>query len=233
MKLFVLLLVIAMNTFADSGCLEIEGINIGCVSSVDHSCFINKAVDMKNSTCYYVGSPSTMMRTEGPIAWSCKSSKNTTVCSENKGNGDQSGTSCHTVSECLEYSPPICNETCVSCFDQIVAENVGVTKGCIICTRKPCADEVDRLSKSSCPLYNSAGMPLGNGIKCSAGSRCPKSATPPNGGAPMAVTVNTGSCGPAELPKPQATPTPLLCPWKVDTRSDAGCEPIAPENKNP
>lgn len=233
MKLIGILILLSINLYAAGACIELEGINIGCVSSVDHGCFMNKAVNKNNDPCHYVGSPNTMYRVAGPIAWSCKSSKNTTVCSEDKGNGDKSGTTCVTSSECVEYFQPSCSEQCVPCFDNVVTENTGTSKGCIICNRKPCADELPRLTKTTCPHRNSTGMPLGSGDKCSSDTRCPKTAIPPNGGAPMDVIIRKGQCSPPKLPDPPIRPEPLLCTWKVDKRSATGCEPIEPDNRNP
>ncbi len=222
-------------SWADQGCIELEGINLGCVSSIDHSCYLNKAVDKTGEPCRYVAEPKTMYRVEGPIAWNCKSSRNTTICEETGGNGEQSGTNCRTVSECLEYYPPSCTETCTSCFGRIVTENIGISRGCLICTREPCADEKPRLVKSTCPYYNSQGMPyVGSPMTCSGESRCPSTAIPPNGGAPMEVRVNTRTCPAPELPKLPTTPPPMpqLCIWKVDKRSATGCEPIEESNRN-
>ncbi|HPI41414.1 MAG TPA: hypothetical protein PLJ21_11460, partial [Pseudobdellovibrionaceae bacterium] len=233
-KIKVLILILSSPyLWAAGSCLELEGINLGCVSSIDHTCTRNIAVNSPNTACHYVGDPNVSYRVEGPIAFNCKSSKNTTVCKKNEGNGDQAGETCVTHSECYEYFPPTCRETCIPCFDTIVTEKIGVSKGCLICTRKPCADEKERLLISTCPIQNSLGMPLGPNNKCSSNSLCPKSATPPNGGPEMPVTIIKGSCEPPKLPINVNQPPPKLCIWKVDKRSATGCEPIEPENLNP
>lgn len=211
-------------------CIELEGINIGCVSSVDHSCKKNVAVDNKNAPCNFVGSPNVMYRVEAPISWRCKSSRNVEVCTDKPGNNDQSGRDCRTHSECIEYFPPTCQETCVPCFDVVVTENSGEQKGCIVCTRKKCPDEPD--AQTVCPAFSSQGLPRGPGNKCSSSQSCPTTAIPPTGGPAMDVIVNRGNCQPPKLPEPQGLPSPQACPWKIDNRSVDGCEPIEESNRN-
>lgn len=208
-------------------CLQLEGIHIGCVSSVDHGCFRNRAVDNPKAQCNYVGGPSTSLRVEGPIAFHCKSSTSTKVCTKNTGT-DSKGETCVTTSECVEYQPPSCQETCVPCYDQVVAANIGLERGCIVCTRKYCGDEPP--AELACPpSYN--GMPNGIGQKCSSPQHCPTTAIDPLGHS-HPVTITTGSCNPPQLPPP-ATGAPKYCPWKVDKRTHDGCEPIDPDNVNP
>lgn len=215
---------------AQNNCLLLEGLNLGCVSSVDHSCYLNKKVDDPKATCQYVGSPNTAWRVEGPIAFACKSSRNTRICPPQVCNLDGCvQPPCVTTSECIEYQPPSCQETCVACFDEVVSINAGIKKGCIICTRKACADEPPAVVV--CPsTYN--GLVNATAEKCSADSRCPANATDPLG-VTHPVTINRNTCPPKTMPQPPAQPVPKDCPWKVDKRSETGCEPIDADNMNP
>lgn len=242
-----LFVIFSSEAFAQnsSRCIRLENLEIGCVPSVDHSCYMNKAVD-KVSSCKYVGSPGTSIRAEGPIAWNCASSTNTRTCTQ-VCNDDSCEERCVTRSVCTVYQSPVCQETCVQCFNQVVVANVGINRGCIVCTRALCADEYPRQARTVCPpVYN--GMPKANGETCAASTRCPTTAIDPNG-VSHTVTVNgPGNCQPQPLPEPPPElPEPLLCPWKVDERTggrpprangptdpgDPGnCEPIRPANSN-
>jgi len=188
-------------------------------------------VNNPKGNCRYVGEPSTMYRVEAPISFKCKSYKNTETCVQNPSGPDAGGTTCTTTSECVEYLPPSCDETCIPCFNQVVENNVGISKGCIVCTRPECPDEIEARLATQCPIYFE-GMPLGMGDKCSTSQRCPKQAVNPKTGALTDVTIRTTSCQPPELPKPKEF-TVRDCPWKVDKRSQTGCEPIDPDNRNP
>lgn len=224
------LLLLANFAFAQSlNCLQLENINIGCVSSIDHSCKRNLAIDDPKAACTYVGEPSVSYRVEGPISFVCKSYKNTQICDGGSGNNDQTGTNCRTVSECLEYFPPTCKLQCVPCFNRVETHQIGTTRGCIVCTRKPCPDEKIR---TTCPTSYD-GMPLGPNAKCSSNQVCPETKLNEKTGTTHAVTVIKGVCEPPELPIIQPPmPPPELCVWKVDKRSSTGCEPIEPDNQN-
>lgn len=203
---------------------------MGCVSSVDHSCFKNKMVNNPKATCQYVGSPGTSWRVEGPIAFHCKSSRDTTVCPPKQCNPDGCvQPPCVTSSECIEYQPPSCQETCVACFNDVVSVNAGLEKGCIVCTRPYCADEPP--ASTICPpTYN--GLVNYIAEKCSTDQHCPATATDPLG-VTQPVTITRNTCPEPKMPEPQTPPAPKDCPWKVDKRSQTGCEPIDPDNQNP
>ncbi len=224
-------LILILNfSYAQNTCLLLEGLNLGCVSSVDHSCFINKKVDNPKAPCSFVGSPATSWRVEGPIAFHCKSSRETKICPPLVCNLDGCvQPPCVITSECSEYQPPSCQETCVSCFNEVVTINGGLQKGCIVCTRKYCADEP--MALTVCPqTYN--GLVNYPGEKCSADNHCPATATDPLGKThPVAITKNT--CPTPNMPEPPPVLVPKDCPWKADKRSATGCEPIDPDNQNP
>lgn len=225
-----MLLLILNISYAQSGCIQLEGLNLGCVSSVDHSCYMNKKIDRPNDPCHYVGSPANAWRVEGPIAFHCKSSRQTTTCPPKVCNADGCvQPPCTTTSECIEYFPPSCQETCTVCFNEEVTINAGISKGCIVCTRKPCADEP--LVETLCPTtYN--GLVLHGSQKCSSDSHCPTTATDPLG-VVHTVNINKGACPEAKMPEIPPPPNPKDCPWKVDKRTATGCEAIDPDNRNP
>ncbi|MCC2677818.1 MAG: hypothetical protein K0R29_394 [Pseudobdellovibrio sp.] len=228
----ILLLFFAEFTFAQSSCIKLENLSLGCVSSIDHSCFRNKKLDESMQPCRYVAEPNTMWRVEAPISFHCKSSESTTSCTPEVCNGDKcTPPICVTKSECVEYFPPTCDEQCVTCFDQVVLVNVGVTKGCIICTRNECPDEVPARAKTFCPSkYNN--MINSPAQKCSTESRCPTTAVD-NLGRNHEVIIRRGTCPPPQMP-PEPTPEqPIDCPWKVDERTENGCERIRCDNQNP
>lgn len=231
--ILVLLFNLTQPAMAQSNCIKLEGLNLGCVSSIDHSCFLNKKVDEKNSPCRYVSEPSTQWRVEAPISFKCKSATSTTVCPPRVCNPDGCvQPPCTTTSECTEYQPPSCDETCVKCFSNVVNANVGISKGCIICTREMCPDERDKIATAKCPTkYNN--MILHNGDKCSSDSRCPTTAVDPLGQT-HTVIINRNTCPPPIMPEePPEPPNPKDCPWKVDQRSSTGCERIQCSNQNP
>jgi hypothetical protein len=215
-----------------NNCIMLEGINLGCVSSIDHSCFINKKLDLHNEPCPYVGSPNTMWRVEAPISFHCKSTRTNTFCPPQQCNADGCiQPPCVTTSECVEYMPPACSEECVKCFDEVVNVNIGTAAGCIICTRNMCPDEMDHQAKLYCPAtYN--GLVNYQGLKCSTEAKCPTSAVDPLG-VVREVTINRGTCPPPELPPVPTPVVPKDCPWKLDERSDTGCERIRCDNMNP
>lgn len=228
---YIVLNLVSLNTAsAQNNCLLLEGLNLGCVSSVDHSCFRNKMVDNPKASCQYVGDPATSWRVEGPIAFHCKSSTNTTVCPPKQCNPDGCVTPpCVTTSECTEYQPPLCQETCVGCFNQVVTVKAGIEKGCIVCTRPYCADEPP--ASVLCPAtYN--GLVHSPADKCAADSRCPTTATDPLGKV-HPVTISRNTCPTPTMPNPVVNPPPKDCPWKVDKRTATGCEAIEPDNQNP
>jgi len=231
-KLFIGILLIAYSTFADKSCLEIEGLKLGCVTSVDHSCYRNVAIPLRKISCKYTADPSTAYRAEGAVAFNCKSSKTVKVCEKDTGNGDQIGEKCTTRSECLEFYPPTCKEECVPCFEKIVSADVGWSAGCIICTRKPCPDEEPFLSTNTCPYYLDSNadpekrLTLNSGLECSSMLRCPSTAIVPSGpkqGEVVSVVINRGSCEKPKMPKypeDNKLQNPKLCLWKDDERGD-------------
>lgn len=230
-----LLLLLSNIALAQNYCLLLEGLNIGCVPSVDHTCKRNKMVDNKNALCNYVGDPGTSYRVEGPIKWSCETAVTTTTETE-VCDADGCKKVRVTTSTCTKYYPPLCNEECVPCFNQVVSAAIGHEKGCIVCTRAYCPDEPG--AQTSCPSSNN-GLPLGSGEKCTTPQRCPTSAVDPLGNT-HPVTVTTGNCSPPQLPQPPPPTVLKDCPWKVDKRSGGtttnpagGCEPIDPDNQNP
>jgi hypothetical protein len=231
--LVILVNLILSAAWAQNNCVMLEGLNLGCVSSIDHSCFMNKKVDKPSEPCRYVGSPATQWRVEGPISFNCKSSRNIRECPPQVCNSDGcTQPPCTERSECLEYFRPICDETCVKCFNDVINVNVGVSRGCIICTRRPCPDEEPAMARVKCPprynnLVNNAGQ------KCSSDSRCPETATDPLG-VVHPVEIRRGTCPPPEMPEaPREEEDPKHCPWKVDQRTATGCERIKCDNQNP
>lgn len=219
------------SAFGQNSCMVLEGINLGCVSSVDHSCRMNKKVDEPRSRCSYVGSPGVQWRVEGPISFVCESWTQTIIHHPRVCNGEVCVTPPPTItSTCVRYQPPICEETCIKCFNEVVEVPAGRSRGCIVCTRPKCQDEPD-VSSACPPTYNGLVNHLAQ--KCSADIRCPTSAVDPNG-VTHPVTVRRGTCPPAVMPPiPPDPPEPQHCPWKVDERSRTGCEPISPDNRNP
>jgi len=174
-----------------------------------------------------------MYRVEAPIAFHCKSTRTNTYCPPRECNGTDACIQppCVTTSECIEYMPPACSEECVKCFDEVVNVNVGIAKGCIICTRNYCPDEEPHRAKLYCPAtYN--GLVNFQGLKCSAESHCPTTAVDPLG-VSREVTINRGTCPPPDMPPIPTPQVPTDCPWKVDERSDTGCERIRCDNMNP
>lgn len=237
MFFMILLLQFWQIAFAQSGCIELEGLNLGCVSSVDHGCFRNVSVNKPDAACTYVADPGAMYRVEGPVAWACKSHRNTETCTE-QVTPDGVKRICTTSSQCVEYYPPSCSEACRPCFNRVETAGIGLERGCFICTRKPCADEP--LAQKACPpTYND--MVLGSSQKCSGDERCPTTAIDPLGNSHSVTVRRPTECKPPDMPpKPPVSPAPLWCPWKVDKRSRAsegkpagGCEPIDPDNRNP
>lgn len=222
----------SIYSFADKNCLEIEGLKLGCVTAVDHSCYRNVAVPVKKFNCQYAADPSTAFRAEGPVAFNCKSSKVVKVCEKDIGNGDQTGEKCTTKSECLEFYPPTCKETCVPCFEKVVNSDVGLSAGCIICTRKPCPDEQPYLSNNTCPYYLDSNpiaekrLTLINAQECSNMQRCPTTAIVPSGpkqGEVVSVVISKDSCEKPKMPKypeDNKLQNPRLCLWKEDERGD-------------
>lgn len=197
-------------------CLKLENIEIGCVPSIDHTCRRNNSVDKPNVPCQYVARPGAFLRVEGPIAWKCKSEKVDRTCNQ-VCNSDGCQEVCTTTSECLEYYPPICDEECVDCFEEVTTQNVGVSRGCIICTRLPCEDERPRLAATSCPAkFN--GMIHHDGQKCSSDRRCDDTAVDPNG-VTHQVTGRRPTCQPKPMPPEPREGDPLNCPWKIDERT--------------
>lgn len=227
----ILIFLFISSAYAQNSCVMLEGLNLGCVSSVDHSCVLNKKVDETKSPCRYVGSPDVQWRVEAPIAFHCKSSRQTVTCYPQVCNADGCvSPPCTTASECTEYQPPSCAETCIKCFQEVVNVNVGLAKGCIVCTRKSCADEPPVVP--ICPAtYN--GLVHYSGEKCSSDSKCPTTAVDPLGKT-HPVTIYKGSCPSGEMPQPPPPiPPPMDCPWKVDQRTATGCERIKCDNRNP
>lgn len=228
----ILILFFAHVVVAQNSCIKLEGLNLGCVSSIDHGCFRNKKVDERTSPCRYVSAPNTMWRVEAPVSFKCKSSSETRICPPEQCNADGCiKPACIVKSECVEYFPPTCDEQCVACFDQVVIVNVGISKGCIVCTRNPCSDEIPALARTFCPSkYNN--MINSPAQQCSTDQRCPTTAVDPNGQS-HEVIVRRGTCPPPQMP-PEPTPEmPLDCPWKVDERTQTGCERIRCDNQNP
>lgn len=225
-------------------CLPLEGLNLGCVASVDHSCKKNKALYNPAKECYYVGEPSTSIRVEGPIAFHCAATESTETCTETIGENGSIHRECRTTSRCVRYQAPFCEETCVPCYNKVVSANIGMAAGCIICTRRPCDDEKDFLVKGTCPnWYN--GMPKGPPQRCSGAQRCPTTAIDPNG-VTHQVTIQSSPCPPPSLPNPplEDPERPPRCPWKRDERtggsppgpngeggSAGNCEPISEDNR--
>jgi len=207
-------------------CLEIEGVNIGCTTAQAHSCYLNKKVEGE-AVCRYAANYSTYYRVEGIIDFQCKSWDNksvtNTVC-----NADGCQTTTTTTKTCTQYLPPVCNEECIGCFDNLVKANIGVSRGCIVCTREYCSDEP--VASVYCPKTYQ-GMKRTRLMQCGTPSRCPATATDPLG-AQHNVRIVSGQC-PEEPIENFSETMPQHCPWKVDKRSATGCEPIEEDNRNP
>lgn len=255
--IFASLLNVANVAFAEVGglnCIQIEGLNLGCVSSVDHSCKMNRAADSKVD-CAYGGGWASRYRVEGPIQFNCKSYKNTTTTENVPARGCCPGMACvpgdtcspartvtTTHSECLQYEDPVCAESCVGCFENVQTFPVGISRGCIVCTRQSCGDEPP--AQISCPDVPGLTL-LGSAKKCSGDERCPTTAVDPLGQS-HGVRINT-SCNAGPAPSPSA-PGAIgkYCPWKSDQRtggsatadegipaSSGKCECITEDNWNP
>jgi hypothetical protein len=210
-------------------CISLEGLQIGCVASFDHTCSRNVMIDRDDAPCYYVGKPATFLRVEAPIAWRCKSSRETRVCRPSGASGESSGEICTTHSECLEYYPPSCDEECVPCFETVVQKQTGLSRGCLVCTREYCPDEPE-VTTACAPTFGD--LVAGTGTRCSSGSRCPTTAIDPLGKSHTVKVRSARGCEPPQLPEPKDIPRPQHCPWTVDTRSATGCEPIPPWAQN-
>lgn len=234
-------------------CIQIEGLNLGCVSSVDHVCKMNKSSDLKIDCAYGAGWAS-RWRVEGPIAFACKSYKITTIEEKIPAKGCCPGMACvpgdtcvaaHvnkvTSSECESYQPPSCAESCVGCYEDVQTFNVGISRGCTICTRQACADEPP--ASAYCPAHPPMVF-LGQAKKCSTDERCPATAIDPLGNIHTVIKKSSCNIGPAPTP-PSPGVIGKYCPWKLDSRtggsamSDGGtpassgkCECITEENWN-
>lgn len=251
MLLFISLSFFANKTVAEVGglnCIQIEGLNLGCVSSVDHSCKMNKASDSKTAECAYGGGWKSRWRVEGPIQFNCKSYKTTTTeeMIPAKGCGVPGDTcfAAHiervTHSECQDYQPPVCAESCVGCYEDVQTFPIGISRGCVICTRQSCGDEP--AGSRYCPERPPLAA-LGLAKKCSSNERCPTTAIDPLGKSHTVIIKS--ACNPGSPPPATAGVLGKHCPWKTDQRtggsvsSDGGtpasagkCECITRENWN-
>lgn len=229
-KFIFIFFILSSIAWADKNCLEIEGLKLGCISAADHSCFRNTAIPIKANSCRYAAQPSTAFRAESPVAFNCKSFQQVKVCQKNSGNGDQSGETCTTHSECVEWLPPVCKEECVPCYEKVVTADVGLSAGCIICNRKPCDDEKPYLTQKTCPYYLDSNtdpekrLTLSSVIECSNFQRCPSTAVVPSGpnkGQTVNVIITQGSCEKPKVPnfpEENKLEKPKLCLWKEDER---------------
>ncbi len=242
---------IALGETGGLDCIQLEGLNLGCVSSVDHSCKMNKATDMKVD-CAYGDTWRARFRVEGPIQWNCKSYETTFTPEVIPAKGCPVGCDTYTPettkliphSVCEKWEDPVCAESCVGCYENVLTSPVGTERGCTICTRQRCADEP--LSQISCPPGPNGMNLLGAAKKCSTDERCPKTAVDNKQILHNVIIKGPTSCEPGPAPPP-ASPMAIgkYCPWKTDQRtggsitSDGGtpasagkCECITHDNWN-
>lgn len=212
---------------ADMRCLSIEGLRLGCVPSTVHSCVKNKKVDDRESICKYGKNwRGLIMAQSGPIQFYCSSYKTEQVIEQTP-----EGPITRTVSTCIAYQTPTCDEICTGCWNDYTDRYVGISRGCIICTRKPCPDEPN--VTMYCPSMYLDYQLTGEAPRCAAATRCPNIAQDPLGKVHNVIIRTPASCNP---PQPPKLPDAVLgghCPWKDDRRTKTGCEPIDPDNVNP
>lgn len=252
MILFLSFFFLTAGAVAGVDCIQIEGLNLGCVSSIDHTCKMNRATD-KIGDCTYGGGWAARYRVEGPISFRCKSTRNWTTeeiippsgCCGQPG-CDQCTPERKVIiqhSECTEYYPPSCSEACVGCYENVQTLANGITRGCVICTRTYCGDEPR--AETYCPAIEGKTL-LGGGKKCSSDERCPTTAVDPLGKSHPVTVSGPSKCDPGPEPiPPEPGKIPSYCPWKSDKRTggtppDAkgaggtpgNCECITRENWN-
>jgi hypothetical protein len=247
---FLFLILYNFQSFgADTSCIILEGISIGCVPSTDHMCNLNKNPEndgIKAGTCHYfpkgafdpppASDPYFDTITSagaGPIKFNCQTAAPGAACGGGEVGNCPDG-------ECAIYFQPTCSEGCTWCIKDEKTEQ-GLAKGCINCTRGYCPDEPQ--PTVSCPSnpIGSDGKPDLNYLipdqkypRCSANNACPRALRAP-GGKPCVDTQGNlqmtadGLCI-VNVPPSDCQPRQQLkrlnggivgesCPWKIDNRT--------------
>lgn len=165
MKLFIAFLLNLILFFANNNvsaqaslkCLQLEGLNIGCIPATNHPCFRTVAKNVQElgeppagnvqRNCFYIQRLRLNLRQDtGPIAMNCIALRPNPDCNPREN------PNCST-SICDRYATPTCNEVCKPCAPEIKfleasIENAGCTiisdgsGGCAgPSCRKRCGDE--------------------------------------------------------------------------------------------
>lgn len=177
-------------------CLQLEGLNIGCVPATNHPCFRTVAKNVQElgeppagnvqRNCFYIEKLKSNLRQDtGPIAMDCIATR------PNPGCNPVENPNC-TTSICDKYATPTCNEVCKPCAPEIkfIAASIE-NAGCVILSdgsggcegpncRKRCGDE-----------------PYAGGIKhdsCCDGIMCPSGCGMPQGSEFVACKSPTPEC---------------------------------------
>ncbi len=212
-------------------CIRLEQIEIGCVPSTIHVCFVNKNVNSP-AQCDYVANYATHWKAmDGPIDWKCASAW---VYEPDRDPRTPEGSQFSRTPKktCPVYENPTCAEVCEGCWNEQISPLVGVSAGCIICTRPKCNDEPE--PTMTCPLTNQGKRWVAayeaKYPKCGTPRRCLDREVDPNGISRPVTKIQVGDC-PKEPKETNPIVTPSYCPWIADERTEFGCEPIKPANK--
>lgn len=225
---------ISLQAHSQEICIKLESINIGCVPSQSHVCYLNKNIELDggNGNCKYTKLEMTGQQYEAPtgaIAFYCASEVSETKCEKQPGSDN---TICTTTTTCKEYSKPVCQEVCILCHKKEKQEPKTAV-GCIVCTRPECQEEKEARPSSYCPAVSSTdpeyvipkfSRPLCGGRRCNPNATDPTKPSEPfpytlPDGSVQEVTINASGCpAPAMVEKGEGGTMQKRCPWIRDPR---------------
>ncbi len=229
---------------ASEQCIQLEGLNIGCVTAESHTCFLNKhprAEGAREGECKYVNPnalPPIKRQIENPkgaIAFDCASYENKTTCVRQ---GDK--TVCQTSSVCKEYTKPSCTNHCILCYTEVKSEQA-FPEGCVVCTRPRCNDEppLNGVCPVDHPTDKNFILPKIKYPVCANDRPCPQTAIDPNGVEHQVTIIDLG-CPPIpdKVEKAEEGGGVQRCPWIKDERgtdknNQPVCNPISVGNRFP